>query len=309
MRKELRKPFFIGMFNGVVFTFAFLIALVKFDESFHFSEDEKTHNIEKENKVSPDSSMCKKEYNEECTVEKSENENEYHDQAELNEIHGRGYLDYKKSIERDFQVLISMMPDYKKELYEEKALWERYHEAVQDVADCEYYGSSTSMFIVDVLSQGVRLRDESFCKLILHLKGKGVLFSKTIFSSSMITEAYAAFIKAVGENEYIEDSNKYQNALRKEQKCWNDWIYYRYEMSQKLPSDIKRFYDNCTNMVKRFKLLQLKNQNQALGMCGHEVAECVLPEDCSDKVLLEYPGFDIVWAKHCEDTNWYPKFE
>ena len=62
-------------------------------------------------------------------------------------------------------------------------------------------------------------------------------------------------------------------------------------------------------MVKRFKLLQLKNQNQALGMCGHEVAECVLPEDCSDKVLLEYPGFDIVWAKHCEDTNWYPKFE
>ena len=38
MRKELRKPFFIGMFNGVVFTFAFLIVLVKFDESFHLAK-------------------------------------------------------------------------------------------------------------------------------------------------------------------------------------------------------------------------------------------------------------------------------
>ena len=38
MRKELRKTFFIGMFNGVVFTFAFLIALVKFDESFHLAK-------------------------------------------------------------------------------------------------------------------------------------------------------------------------------------------------------------------------------------------------------------------------------
>ena len=257
MRKELRKTFYIGMFNGVVFTFAFLIALAKLDESFHFSEDESVHNIEKVNKVVPDSPMYKKESIEECTIEKSENDIEYHDQTELNEIHGRGYLDYKNSIERDFQILISMIPDYKRELYEEKALWERYHEAVLNVADCEDYGSSTSMFIDDVLSQGVRLREESF-----HLKGKGVLFSKTIFFSSMIDDAYAAFIKAVGENEYNPDRNKYQNAIRKEQKCWNEWIYYRYKISKTMPSDIKRFYDNCTNMVKRFKLLQLKNQNQ-----------------------------------------------
>ncbi len=309
MRKELRKTFFIGMFNGVVFTFAFLIVLVKFDESFHLTEDKSVHKIEKVDTVVLDPSMYKKESVEECTIGTSENEIEYHDQAELNEMHGREYLDYKNSIEKDFQILISMMPEYKNELYEEKALWERYHEAVLYVADCEDYGSSTPMFIDDVLSQGVRLREVSFSKLFLHLKGKGVLFSKTIFSSSMIDDAYAAFIKAVGEKEYTPDRNKYQNALRKEQKCWNEWIYYRSKISQTMPSDIKRFYDNCTNMVKRFKLLQLKNQNQALGICGHEVAECVLPEDCSDKVLLEYPGFDIVWAKHCEDTNWYPKFE
>ena len=80
-------------------------------------------------------------------------------------------------------------------------------------------------------------------------------------------------------------------------------------ISKELPDEIKQCYDNCTNMVKRTKLLQLKNQNQGLGMTSGEIIDCLLPEGCSDKALLNYPGFDVVWAKHCEDPDWYPKFE
>lgn len=245
----------------------------------------------------------------EDTSEKESEDNVYQSQAELNQIHGQWSLEYNDSIEKEFQKLITMMSEYRNELNREAYVWKKYQKAVREVADCEDHGSSTPMFVDDVLNQGISLREVSFSKLILHLKGKGVLFSKTIFTSSMITDAYSVFIEAVGENEYNEYKTQYQEALRNEQKCWNEWMYYRALLSQNLPSDIKRYYDNCTNMVKRTKLLQLKNQNQALGVCGHEVIDCVLPDNCSDKALLNYPGFDKVWAKHCENTDWYPKFE
>ena len=114
----------------------------------------------------------------------------------------------------------------------------------------------------------------------------------------MINNAYALFIKAIGEDEYIENKKKYQDALRKEQRCWGEWMKVRKEISNSLDKDSRSYYDECTNMMLRTKLLQLKNQNRALGMFGHEEAECVLPEDCSNKELVEYPGFNVVWANH-----------
>ena len=80
-------------------------------------------------------------------------------------------------------------------------------------------------------------------------------------------------------------------------------------LSLLLTDDLKKVYDISTNQMLRTKLYQLKNQNQNLGMTSGEVMKCALPEDCSDRVLLEYPGFDKIWAKHIENLDWYPKFE
>ena len=357
--KETSKSYYIGIVNGIVFTFAFLFLLIGMDEEFHFMDngdnsegkltvdtiisdlsmfDEK--DVEKEylNGHSPEhildvllhqysmvGTIWEEKWNhlsdlekvkmlldtlkKEDKSEKESEDNVYQSQAELNQIHGQWSLEYNDSIEKEFQKLISMMPEYREELNREKAVWLKYQKAVRDVADCEDHGSSTPMFVDDVLNQGISLREVSFSKLILHLKGKGALFSKTIFTSSMIADAYSTFIEALGKDEDLENKAQYQDALRKEHRCWEEWMYCRASLSQKLPSNIKRYYDNCTNMVKRTKLLQLKNQNQALGVCGHEVIDCVLPDNCSDKALLNYPGFDKVWAKHCENTDWYPKFE
>lgn len=79
--------------------------------------------------------------------------------------------------------------------------------------------------------------------------------------------------------------------------------------SEKLITNVRRIYDGCTNLMMREKLRQLKNQNNALGICSKDILDCVLPDDCSDKALLEYPGFDVVWAKHCKDPGWYPVFK
>lgn len=117
------------------------------------------------------------------------------------------------------------------------------------------------------------------------------------------------YIKAVEEDEYMDQKAKYKESLRMEQKCWEEWVECRKEISQILTDEIKNAYDFSTNQMLRAKLYQLKNQNRDLGLTSGEIMKCALPENCSDKDLLEYPGFDKVWAKHCEDLDWYPKFD
>ena len=134
-------------------------------------------------------------------------------------------------------------------------------------------------------------------------------YSKTTFTPAMISDAYSAYIRAVGEDEYIEQKTKYQESLRKEQNSWDDLFKCREETSQLLTGDLKKVFDIGTNQMLRTKLYQLKNQNQDLGMISGEVMKCALPEDCTDKMLLEYPGFDKIWAKHLENLDWYPVFQ
>ena len=239
----------------------------------------------------------------------SDDEYEYHDQRELNELFENWMLEYNDSIEKEFQALLTALPQYKESFDKENKDWVEYQKSAREVAGCESHGSSTPMFIADVLNQGIKLRETSFHNLLLHVRGKKVPFSKTTFTLKMIKDSYSSFIKAVGEDEYIDNKSQYQEALRKEQSCWDKWMETREIISNKLDEDTRRYYDECTNLVRRVKLLQVKNQNQALGMTGHEALDCILPDDCSDKALLEYPGFDKIWAKHCENTDWYPKFD
>ncbi|MBQ6101629.1 MAG: hypothetical protein IJL04_04975, partial [Bacteroidales bacterium] len=94
-----------------------------------------------------------------------------------------------------------------------------------------------------------------------------------------------------------------------ERKRWDEWMSYRKTVSQSLPKDLRKIYDGCTNLTMRTKLHQLKNQNAGLGLMSDDVSDCLLPDSCSDKALLEYPGLNVVLEKHSEDLNWYPAFD
>jgi hypothetical protein len=165
------------------------------------------------------------------------------------------------------------------------------------------------MYVNDVLRQALKLRSISQHGLYLQTQGVNISFSKTNFTPDMISEAYSAFINAVGEDEYNDKKADYQKALQKEQGCWDEWMECRESVSKKLIGDEKDVYDKSSNQMMRTKLYQLKNQNQGLGMGRQEIFDCALPSNCSDKALLEYPGFNNVWARHCKDTDWYPVFE
>ena len=229
-------------------------------------------------------------------------------QAEINEACYNEYVANEDSVEYEFQRLLEALPQYRKEFLKEKAIWEKYQKAVLEVSECEDHGSSTPMYVSAVLSQGTQIRGVPLHYLYLHTQGEDISYSKTTFTPQMIADAYSAYIKAVGNDEYLDQKTKYQESLRKEQKCWDDLLKCRKETSQLLTGDLKEIYEISTNQMLRTKLHQLKNQNRDLGMTSGEVMKCALPDKCSDKTLLEYPGFDKVWAKHCEDLDWYPKF-
>jgi hypothetical protein len=203
---------------------------------------------------------------------------------------------------------IKYYPEYKNLFERENKKWKRYYDVVNKVAGFMDLGSGSPLYINELVNLSIRLREISLQPMILHAQGTKVYFSRTVFTSAMIEEAYEAFIKVEDKNEDLEGIDDYLNLLVKEQQCWNDWMAYRESIAAELPSDLKRFYDNCTNMVRREKLLQLKNQYQGLGMTSSEVWSCVLPDSCSDRALLEYPGFDVVWAKHLQDPDCYPSF-
>ena len=248
---------------------------------------------------------------EEDIDEEEIDESKHMTQAELNDESGESFVKYKEKVEKVYQKVLSSYPKYKTLFQKEKSLWEKYYESVQNVARYGDHGSSEPMYYYDVLRQAIKLRHDAINYVLLHSQGKKYPLYRTKFTSKMVDDAYAAFVDAANLfEEYDEKELKaYQTALRHEQKLWNDWINYRNTISKKMTAEISKAYDNCTNLAIRSKLRQVKNQNKALGVTGHEPLDCILPENCSDNAILEYPGFDKVWAKHCEDTDWYPVFE
>ena len=132
----------------------------------------------------------------------------------------------------------------------------------------------------------------------------------------MIEDAYKAFFDEATDNwynPYTDDSKEgleeYQATASNERKMWNEWMKYRTIVAKALPKELREVYNGCTNLMMRTKLHQLKNQNAGLGLMGSDVSDCLLPDSCSDKALLDYPGLNVVLEKHSEDLHWYPTFE
>lgn len=247
--------------------------------------------------------------------EDEEEENAIETTVEVNEKAGKDLVRYKNDVEKEFQKLIGLSPENNGLFLKEKKLWQKYYEAVKTVARIEDNEGSYLLFYYAVLEQAIRLRHESIYNLLQNSQGKRIKFSKTRFTKKMVEESYKSFRESISEtNElyYPYDSAfmaGLKESLKEEEKCWNEWMTYRSVVSSKLPENLRSVYDGCTNLTIREKLRQVKNQNQALGVTGDEPWNCILPKDCSDKALLEYPGFDKVWAKHCKDLDWYPTFK
>ena len=222
----------------------------------------------------------------------------------------------KARVEKEFQQFVSAHPEQESLFLEEKERWENYHEAVLAVAWLEDHGSSGALYITGVLEQSVDLWLASFHNLWLLEQNQDMVFPKTLFTSRMINDAYSAYIQQEDNDwrNFFSDNEKdgmeeHHNAIKNEWQLWNEWMKYRTTVAKALPKDMRVVYKSCTNLMMRTKLHQLKNQNAGLGLMSSYVSDCLLPDSCSDKALLEYPGLNVVLERHCADLNWYPPFE
>ena len=216
----------------------------------------------------------------------------------------------KAHVEKEFQQFISTHPEQEALFREEKERWENYHEAVLAVAKLEDHGSSGALYIVGTLEQSVDLWLASFHNMWLIEQSQDISFSKTVFTSRMIDDAYSAYIQQEDNDwcNFFSDYEKarmeeHHKAMENEWQLWNEWMAFRKTVSKSLPKDMRKIYDGCTNLTMRTKLLQLKNQNQGLGLINDYIDSCLLPDSCSDKELLDYPGFNVVLKRNSDDLN------
>ena len=236
--------------------------------------------------------------------------------ADWGMIVSKDYERHKARVEKEFQQFIFAHPERESLFRKEKERWENYHEAVLSVAELEDHGSSGALYITGVLEQSVDLWLASFHNLWLFEQNQDVEFPGMVFTSKMINDAYSAYIKQEDEDwcNAFSDNEKdgmeeHHNAIELEWQLWNEWMAYRKTVSKSLPKDLRKIYDGCTNLTMRTKLHQLKNQNAGLGLMGNDVSDCLLPDSCSDKALLDYPGLNVVLEKHSADLSWYLTFE
>ena len=224
--------------------------------------------------------------------------------AEWYKLVDKDYEKYKDCVEGEFQHLVEALPDYKNLFLNEKEKWEHYNEAVLAMISLEDHGSSGTLNIMGALNQSLDLWSASFHNLLLYKQNQKVSFPHTKFTSQMIDDAYKAFFNAAMEkwyNPYTADLEKgleYQAIVSDERKMWDGWMGYRATVSKALPEDLRAIYDNCTNLMMRTKLHQLKNQNQGLGLINDYIDSCLLPDSCTDQELLDYPGFDVVLKRN-----------
>ena len=230
--------------------------------------------------------------------------------AEWGMIVGKDYERRKARVEKEFQQFISAHPEQESLFREDKKRWEHYHEAVLAVSELEDHGSSGTLYIIGTLEQSVDLWLASFHNLWLYEQNQDIEFPKAAFTSRMIDDAYSAYIKQEDEDWYngYTDNEKdgmeeHHKAIENEWQLWNEWMAYRKTVSKALPKDLRGIYDGCTNLTMRTKLLQLKNQNAVCGIFGSGVWEHVLPDSCTDKELLEYPGFNVVWDQYLDSLD------
>lgn len=224
-------------------------------------------------------------------------------QMELNDEAGDETVALKDSIEEVCQAVMKAYPESKDIFEGELVLWEKYYEAAKKVAKLEDGEGSSLYFYYAVVEQALTLRGESFQYLTMAQEGKKIDVSKTLFTPTMIKEAYRKYVDAshqyqkdfydMSESEWAD----LERAIREEERCWNKWMEYRVAAAARLPEKTCRIYKACSNRMMRTKLFQLKNQNRALGITSSEAWECRLQDDCTDEELLAYPGYDKMWEK------------
>lgn len=100
-------------------------------------------------------------------------------------------------------------------------------------------------------------------------------------------DVYNAFIRDIKATNKVGFGKKIQ-ALLAEQKQWINYIYCRKQLSGKLGKEQEALFDNATNRLQKWHIVQLKNRLKGYGYCSDAFRSSLLREDCSYTDFYKY---------------------
>lgn len=163
--------------------------------------------------------------------------------------------------------LLNCNSKFKDILVSEHCVWEEYEKALEDVFDKivvgKHRGSGTPMAYGDFFIESYEQRLISFLDYYFTLVDSNYQPTErhAHISDKMIHRAYSDFFDAMinSDNEDYSVEER-QRALKNDMRFWDKWMAERQKVSAQLPMPLKKVYDNCTNNLKRRKLIQIKSR-------------------------------------------------
>lgn len=104
-------------------------------------------------------------------------------------------------------------------------------------------------------------------------------------SSIIVADIYASEGWPVPE-EYTADNLRC--ILRADQSAWKAWMDVRQRVSEALPINARKLYDNCTNNASRAHLIAVLNRYSEHDLCESSFYSHLLRRDCNDEQLINY---------------------
>lgn len=190
--------------------------------------------------------------------------------------------------------LLDCSNEFKDILIAEHCAWKEYEEALHDVCDkviigkdggsgapmaySEFFIESYEQRLISLLDYYFILGDSNYQPTERHAQ----------ISDKMIHKAYSDFFDVINSDYEDYSVEEKQSALKNDMRFWDKWMAERRKVSAQLPMPLKKVYDNCTNNLKRRKLIQIKSRYLGYGICSGFELDCILKKDCSDEELFNY---------------------
>lgn len=185
---------------------------------------------------------------------------------------------------------------FKDILVSEHSVWKEYEEALYDICDKlvvgKHGGSGAPMAYGDFFIESYEQRLLSFLDYYFTLIDSNfqLIEKHRVIPDKMMQKAYSDFYDDLINSDFEDYSVEEKRcALNNDMRFWNKWMAERQKISKQLSLPFKTIYDNCTNNLKRRKLIQLKNQylDHWTGI-PQSTADVLLQQDCSDEELFNY---------------------
>ena len=172
--------------------------------------------------------------------------------------------------------------------------WKEYEEALHDICDKlvvgkhggsgaplaygEFFIESYEQRLISLLDYYFTLGDSNYQPTERH----------RLIPDKMAHRAYSDFFDVINSDYEEYSVEEKQCALKNDMRLWDKWMAERRKVSAQLPMPLKKVYDNCTNNLKRRKLIQIKSRYWGYGICSSFELDCILKKDCSDEELFSY---------------------